>query len=70
MLMNLKELGKTLKLKMVERDMTQEDVRDLSGCSINTIRKVFAGSDTAQVGKYAKVANALGGTVKHGIEWK
>ncbi len=66
--MNLIELGKALKLKMHERELKIKDLVELTGCTKNTLPKVFRGNQNVLLSTYIKVADALNVTIKYVVE--
>ena len=53
-------LGKIIRHERKKRDLTQTELGDLSGTSINFISQVEAGKETAHIGKVLKVLQILG----------
>lgn len=57
---SLKDLGKLIKSERKARDLTQTQLGELSGTSINFISQIEAGKSTAHIGKVFRVLQILG----------
>jgi|GEM_PF-498117 y4mF family transcriptional regulator len=53
-------LGKIIRQERKNRNLTQTELGDLCGTSINFISQIEAGKDTAHIGKVLKVLQVLG----------
>ncbi|WP_270838331.1 helix-turn-helix domain-containing protein [Peptacetobacter hiranonis] len=59
----------TLKLERVKRNLTQKELRKISGVSVLTIGKIEKGEkDTVKLGIYKKLAKALDITIEELIK--
>lgn len=54
------QFGKIIREERKKRNLTQAELGDLSGTSINFISQIEAGKETAQIGKVFKVLQVLG----------
>ncbi len=57
---SLKDLGQLIKGERKARNLTQTQLGELSGTSINFISQIEAGKPTAHIGKVFKVLQILG----------
>lgn len=57
---SLKDLGKLIKSERKARNLTQTQLGELSGTSINFISQIEAGKATAHIGKVFRVLQILG----------
>jgi len=57
---SLKDLGKLIKVERKARNLTQTQLGELSGTSINFISQIEAGKSTAHIGKVFRVLQILG----------
>ncbi len=53
-------LGSTIRLQRKKLGLSQEEVADLSGVSINLLRQIEAGKPTAQLAKVLDLLTAVG----------
>lgn len=58
--LSLKDLGKLIKQERKARNLTQTQLGELTGTSINFISQIEAGKPTAQIGKVFRVLQVLG----------
>jgi y4mF family transcriptional regulator len=58
--LSIEDLGKLIKQERKNRNMTQTELGELSGASINFISQIEAGKPTAHIGKVFRALQVLG----------